>query len=114
MSLTIREATLDDIDPLMAWRMTVLREVFSVPDHEPLDKLEQEKPQVLSDGNQNGDAHRLLYLVTMIKLLAAAACACIGTALARQSHRAMRLFDEHLHGACSAGGGRTKDSSMAC
>ena len=42
MSLTIREATLDDIDLLMAWRMTVLREVFSVPDHEPLDKLEQE------------------------------------------------------------------------
>jgi ribosomal protein S18 acetylase RimI-like enzyme len=31
MSLTIQKATLDDLDTLMQWRMTVLTEVFSLP-----------------------------------------------------------------------------------
>lgn len=37
--LSIRQATLADLDELMAWRLTVLREVFTLPAQEPLGGL---------------------------------------------------------------------------
>lgn len=40
MEIEIRKAELDNLDLLMEWRMTVLREVFSIPPHEPMENLE--------------------------------------------------------------------------
>lgn len=42
MDVTIRKAGLADLDLLMQWRMTVLREVFSVPQDDPMAGLERE------------------------------------------------------------------------
>ncbi len=42
MNITIRKAELADLDLLMKWRMTVLREVFSAPQDDPMTELEQE------------------------------------------------------------------------
>lgn len=42
MDITIRKAELADLELLMKWRMTVLREVFSVPQDDPMTQLEQE------------------------------------------------------------------------
>lgn len=42
MNVEIRRADLADLDLLMRWRMTVLREVFDLPPGQPLEKLERE------------------------------------------------------------------------
>ncbi len=42
MEILIREATLDDIDLLMKWRMEVLHEVFVIPQNQPMYRLEEE------------------------------------------------------------------------
>ena len=42
MALVIKQATLDDLDLLMAWRMEVLRDVFSVPAEDPMTALTAE------------------------------------------------------------------------
>ena len=41
-NVEIRQATLEDLDLLVRWRMVVLREVFGIPDDEPTDALEAE------------------------------------------------------------------------
>lgn len=41
MDVEIRRATLADLELLMEWRMTVLREVFSVPLNDSMSELEQ-------------------------------------------------------------------------
>lgn len=41
MDIEIRKANLMDIELLMKWRMRVLREVFSIPDNQPVKELEQ-------------------------------------------------------------------------
>jgi len=41
MKPQVREAGLEDLDLLMAWRMEVLREVFDLPADQPLDALEE-------------------------------------------------------------------------
>ena len=41
MEIEIRKAELTDIDLLMEWRMRVLHEVFSIPDDQPTEELEQ-------------------------------------------------------------------------
>lgn len=40
MKIEIREAELANLDLLLEWRMTVLREVFSIPLYEPMEKME--------------------------------------------------------------------------
>ena len=42
MEITIYRASLADLQELMRWRMTVLREVFHVPSGDPMTALEQE------------------------------------------------------------------------
>lgn len=42
MNIEIRKAELSDLDLLLKWRMTVLREVFSIPADRPTDELERE------------------------------------------------------------------------
>ena len=42
MNITIRKADMSDLELLMEWRMTVLREVFSVSPDDPMTELEQE------------------------------------------------------------------------
>lgn len=42
MDITIRRAEISDLELLMEWRMTVLREVFSVSPGDPMTELEQE------------------------------------------------------------------------
>lgn len=42
MDVEIRQATADDIETLMKWRMEVLHEVFSIPESQPTEKLEAE------------------------------------------------------------------------
>lgn len=42
MAAEIRQAGLEDLELLMAWRMRVLREVFSLPDGQPAGALEAE------------------------------------------------------------------------
>lgn len=42
MGVRIRQATIQDIDLLMQWRMEVLREVFSIPSEQPIRALEEE------------------------------------------------------------------------
>lgn len=41
MELTIRQAGIDDLDILMAWRMEVLRDVFDIPTGQDMAELEQ-------------------------------------------------------------------------
>ena len=41
-NVEIRQATLEDLDLLVRWRMVVLREVFGIPDDESTDALEAE------------------------------------------------------------------------
>ncbi|MDC7286346.1 GNAT family N-acetyltransferase [Blautia schinkii] len=41
MDITIRKAKLGDLEALMTWRMTVLHEVFSIPQDDPMEVLEQ-------------------------------------------------------------------------
>lgn len=41
MAIEIRKAELNDIDLLMKWRMKVLHEVFSIPDGQTTEELEQ-------------------------------------------------------------------------
>ncbi len=56
MNIKIQKATLADIDFLMDWRMTVLREVFTVPDETPLNELERENRRYYQTALQN-DTH---------------------------------------------------------
>lgn len=42
MGIEIRRASAEDLELLVQWRMEVLREVFSIPDGQPLDRLEEE------------------------------------------------------------------------
>ena len=42
MNITIRRASLEDLDLLLAWRMRVLREVFNLPSAGPMTELERE------------------------------------------------------------------------
>lgn len=42
MSVTIRRAKPEDMELLLAWRMEVLREVFSIPPDQPTDRLMEE------------------------------------------------------------------------
>lgn len=42
MDIKIRKAEITDIDLLMKWRMTVLHEVFSIPQEQPMKNLERE------------------------------------------------------------------------
>lgn len=42
MEFEIRKADLDHLDLLIEWRMTVLREVFSILPHVPMENLERE------------------------------------------------------------------------
>lgn len=42
MNISIRKVGVEDIDELMQWRMTVLREVFTVPPAQSLCELEKE------------------------------------------------------------------------
>lgn len=42
MEIEIRKAELADLDLLIKWRMTVLHEVFSVPQYETMEDLERE------------------------------------------------------------------------
>lgn len=42
MNIEIRKAELSDLDLLLKWRMTVLREVFSIPADHPTEDLERE------------------------------------------------------------------------
>ncbi len=42
MDIEIRRAELSDLELLIEWRMTVLREVFSAPTDDPMTELEQE------------------------------------------------------------------------
>lgn len=56
MSTEIRKAAIDELDLLMEWRMTVLREVFSVPDENPLDELELENRRYYQNAIKN-DTH---------------------------------------------------------
>lgn len=42
MDIKIRKAEITDIDLLMKWRMTVLHEVFSIPQEQPIKDLERE------------------------------------------------------------------------
>lgn len=80
MSLTIREATLDDIDLLTAWRMTVLREVFSVPDS-PWTNWNRKTAGTIRRHSKRGRTSPAL-LMTMMKWSAAAAYA-----FTRKCHR---------------------------
>ena len=41
MEPTIRQAGIDDLDILIAWRMEVLREVFGIPSELDIRELEQ-------------------------------------------------------------------------
>ena len=41
MDVEIRRATLADLELLLEWRMTVLREVFSIPPCDPMTELER-------------------------------------------------------------------------
>ncbi len=45
MKIEIRKAEISDLDLLLKWRMTVLREVFSIPADYPTEDLEQENRQ---------------------------------------------------------------------
>lgn len=45
MNIEIRKAEISDLDLLLKWRMTVLREVFSIPADYPTEDLEQENRQ---------------------------------------------------------------------
>ncbi|WP_296876587.1 GNAT family N-acetyltransferase [Thomasclavelia sp.] len=45
MEIKIREATIDDIELLLKWRMEVLREVFSLPQDLSLAQLKEENRQ---------------------------------------------------------------------
>lgn len=42
MAVEVRQAGVDEIDRLMAWRMEVLREVFSLPEGSDLGRLDRE------------------------------------------------------------------------
>lgn len=42
MDVGIRQATADDMELLMKWRMEVLHEVFAIPENHPTEKLEAE------------------------------------------------------------------------
>ncbi len=42
MKIEIRKAELSDLELLLKWRMTVLREVFAIPADSPTEELEQE------------------------------------------------------------------------
>ena len=64
MNITIRKAELADLDLLMKWRMTVLREVFSAPQDDPMTELEQE--------------NRRYYQRALPAWSHAACCACSG------------------------------------
>lgn len=42
MDIQIKQATVDDIEILIKWRMEVLHEVFSIPENQPTERLETE------------------------------------------------------------------------
>ena len=42
MNVLIRQAGTTDLELLLRWRMEVLREVFSIPENQPTDRLEEE------------------------------------------------------------------------
>lgn len=45
MEIQIRQATLEDMDLLMQWRMEVLHEVFAIPPEQSVTELEEENRQ---------------------------------------------------------------------
>ena len=54
MKIEIRRADIDDLDCLMQWRMEVLREVFSIPDRQPVEQLERENRRYYREALPSG------------------------------------------------------------
>lgn len=54
MDIKIRQATIQDIDLLMQWRMEVLHEVFAIPPEQPVAELEAENRRYYQQQLPNG------------------------------------------------------------
>lgn len=54
MDVEIRQASADDLELLMQWRMEVLREVFSIPPDQTMTKLEAENRHYYRETLANG------------------------------------------------------------
>ena len=87
MNITIRKAELADLDLLMKWRMTVLREVFSAPQDDPMTELEQETAATISAPCRPGAMSPVL-LVPVRRSSAAAVSAFIRRCPRRTTRRA--------------------------
>lgn len=55
MNVVIREATIDDIELLVEWRMEVLHDVFSIPQNKPVYELEHENRCYYQRALQNSE-----------------------------------------------------------
>lgn len=55
MNIEIRKAELKDLDLLLKWRMTVLREVFSIPENCSTESLQQQNRQYYQRALSTGE-----------------------------------------------------------
>ena len=97
MDVEIRQASADDLELLMQWRMEVLREVFSIPPDQTMTKLEAENRHYYRETLANG-GHIACFALLHGEIIGLRWNVPVsGNALAGQSQREMRLPDEYLH-----------------
>ena len=64
MEIQIRQATIQDLNVLMQWRMEVLHEVFSIPSERSVTELECLYHEMPSPDNLNGKCAYLMNIYT--------------------------------------------------